>query len=69
MTNRKKLLTTSEYDTLLKMQENLEAANIRGDTSCIMDVLGASNTYDRCRKYDGKCEMCIAEWLGEECSS
>lgn len=67
MTNRERLLKTNEYDTLLKMQKNLEAYNVSGKYGpCIMDVLGAFNTYDRHMKYNGNCEMCIAEWLGEE---
>lgn len=62
MKNREKLLKTASYDILLKMQENLEAANKRGDTPCIMNVIGAES-YDRC---NSECETCIAKWLNEE---
>jgi hypothetical protein len=65
MTNREKLLKTNEYDALLKMQENLNAANVRGDTPCIMDVLGVADSYERHLRQDN-CEECIQKWLNEE---
>lgn len=66
MTNREKLLTTSEYDTLVRMNENTSI--ISGGRRCIMDVLhGKHDDYviNRCKTYCD-CEKCIAAWLNEE---
>lgn len=66
MTNRKRLLSTSEYDTLVRMNEN--TSRVTGGRRCIMDVLhGKRDNYvhDRCETY-GNCEECIAKWLNEE---
>lgn len=71
MTNRKKLLKTNEYDTLVRMNENM---SIAGGRICIVDVLyggpddspkRANYIINRCKTYCD-CEKCIAAWLNEE---
>lgn len=64
MTNREKLLKTSEYDTLVKMNVNLRA-KIGVREHCIIDVLRGQASRERCRIYSG-CRECIADWLNEE---
>lgn len=60
MTNRERLLTTSEYDTLVKMNEYVLTCGC-----CIVDVLNQKETFD-CGEYKGDCKKCIADWLNEE---
>lgn len=65
MTNREKLLTTNEYDTLVRMNENL--TKIGTGRNCIMDVLTGETCVERCKKYwNMYCERCITDWLNEE---
>lgn len=61
MTNREKILKSSEYDTLVKMNEYL--LEYEGTCMCVLDVLNGRKT--PCAS-DSDCEECIAKWLNEE---
>ena len=63
MTNREKILKTSEYDLLVKMN----AYNETHKDACILDMLTNGATVNRCwDNFVGGCEECIAAWLNEE---
>lgn len=62
MTNRQRLLSSSEYDTLCKMQKNMDGIA----DPCIMDALGEERVHQRCIEYKGDCNECIRIWLNEE---
>lgn len=66
MTNRQKLLQSSEYDTLCMMQENITQANAHDETPCIMTALGESNRNYLCHMYNPDCGKCILSWLNME---
>lgn len=59
-TNRQKLLSTSEYDLLCKMNDNIRLYNPK----CVLDVIDTYYASNRCTNYD-ECEDCIANWLNE----
>ena len=63
MTKRDKILKMSEYDLLVKMQNNMTRLHGIYDLSfCIIDTLEGYKTpciYD-------SCEKCIAEYLNEK---
>lgn len=65
-TNRDKLLHVAEYDTLCKM--NIRLREYDGWRPCIMTALGLDffARAERCKKYEIRCEDCIAAWLNEE---
>ena len=63
MTNRDKLLKSSEYDVLLRMNDNLRAFN----SSCVMiGLIGYDKKVTRCYEYKCKCDQCIQSFLNEE---
>ena len=66
MTNRDKLLKSSEYDVLLRMNKNIQQANINNETPCIMTALGEPNRHYLCMMYDQDCKKCVASWLNME---
>lgn len=66
MTNRDKLLKSSEYDVLLRMHNNITQANAHDETPCIMTVIGEPNRNYLCHMYNPDCEKCIQTWLNME---
>lgn len=71
MTNRQRLLRTSEYDTLVRMNSFLLKHSGHHDLICIIDVLEGRRrsvcpVFDSIVGYNTKCEKCIARWLNEE---
>lgn len=62
MTNRQKLLGHSEYDTLVKMNENLLAPG-SNPYQCIVEVLEGHSIWPCPHE---TCEECIQKWLNEE---
>lgn len=65
MTNRDKILKTSEYDLLLKMQKNMHTLKLNSDgiaNFCIIDTL--EGVIMPC--IHSSCEKCIAEYLNEK---
>lgn len=67
MTNRQKLLKTSEYDILCRMNRNIKCGAvcvieaIQGGFADELDMLDISE----CRSHES-CEECIQKWLNEE---
>jgi hypothetical protein len=59
--NRERLLKMSLCDMLFEISKPMLAYSC----DCIMEAL-VDDTPERCRKHEGKCRDCIAEWLGEE---
>lgn len=65
-TNREWLNKMSLYDMLMMMQRGIERANCNEIAVCVMNALHDTQWYDRCTRHNGKCENCIAGWLGEK---
>lgn len=59
MTNREKLLKTSEYDLLVRMNNYM----LGGGCFCVLDALTGN---ERSCASDIDCSKCIAAWLNEE---
>ena len=66
MTNREKLLKEAEYDKLIRMNENIQQANIHDETPCILTALGEPNRHYLCMMYDPDCKKCVQSWLNME---
>lgn len=66
MTNRQKLLTTSEYDLLVKMNDALLGEYEAQSQHCILDVITEKDNSCRERSIACDCEECIQKWLNEE---
>lgn len=66
MKNRERLLKTSVYDTLVRMNVNLITDGGCSD-KCVMDALigDCQKVSDRCLGLN-QCEQCIQTWLNEE---
>ena len=75
MTNREKLLNTSEYDLLCRMNAEMKRKKAQTNNDCrlcIMDIL-ENGECGRCSLCNGSrrgddigCGMCIGKWLNEE---
>lgn len=61
MTNREKLLNTSEYDLLCRMNENLKDRQYMTNALCCI-----LNTFRYNGECDKECDACIAAWLNSE---
>lgn len=68
MKNRDRLRQISQFDGLMKMQENLEHCNKANIEPCIMDVIGLNVTdaHYRHMKHNGDCRSCVQSFLNEE---
>ena len=68
MKNRERLLKTSIYDTLVRMNVNLMPNEGYPYDKCIMDALISEHQKiaERCINAKGNCHQCIQTWLNEE---
>lgn len=67
MKNRESLLKTSVYDTLVRMNKNLNPNLYYNGGVCIMDALigDEKKVADRCLGLN-RCDECIQSYLNEE---
>ena len=64
MTNRDRILQTSEYDLLCRM--NARLLERKDFSPCIMSAFGSKYRMIRCMKFKADCAECIREFLNEE---
>ena len=68
MTNREKLLHTSEYDLLCRMNSNITSLDVE---VCVLDIITGKMSV-KCYPdidttgYADRCAACIAAWLNSE---